>query len=295
MQIPLSKRLRFVAGKMGGRYPFCNSLVIDSGKRAVIDPGSNRGELRALAEEGVGLVLLSHSHSDHLRDLKEFKQSRVLVNELERAAVESFEGMAELVWFPEEPRDETWIHRKNREVGGWGWPVAGTFADQAELRVGEVTVIALHLPGHTPGHTGFWFPEEKLLFSADIDFTDFGPWYGNAGSSLPDFLASLSRLKTIQPDVTVSGHEAGILRGDLRPRLAAYEQILLARHQRVLAFLDQPRHLEEIVAQGFIYGPYYSADNSLHAPERRMIKHHLAWGMAREEIVCDDGRFRRAG
>ena len=64
--------VKLVPGRRGGRYPHCNSLLIDSGGRAVIDPGSDKKALRALAEEGVAQVFLTHFHSDHLRDLKEF-------------------------------------------------------------------------------------------------------------------------------------------------------------------------------------------------------------------------------
>lgn len=38
-------------------------------------------------------------------------------------------------------------------------------------------LTAIHLPGHTVGHTGFLSPERKLLFSADLFASDFGMGY----------------------------------------------------------------------------------------------------------------------
>lgn len=278
---------------MGGRFPYCNSLLVDSGPRAVIDPGSSKMELRALGREGVGLCLLTHSHSDHLRNLRELAGAETWVHESERAAVESFAGMAELVWFPEETRDETWIRRKNREVGGWGWPVAGTFQDQAEIKIGAVTAIALHAPGHTPGHTCFWFPDHKLLCSADLDLTDFGPWYGNAGSDVAAFVSTIARIKELRPELTVTGHEMGVIQGDITDRLTAFERVIFARHERILAYLAAPRPLDDIVAQAFIYGEFYSPTNSYHPPETRMIRHHLAWAEARGEVRREGKLYRR--
>lgn len=291
MKTPLKHRLFLVPGKMGARYPYCNSLLIDAGERAILDPGSNRKDLRELATEGVGAVFLSHYHSDHLRDLREFPAARVFVHEFERDAVESWEGMAPLVWFPEEERDETWTRRKNREVGGWGWPVSETFADGSELLVGDARVIVLHTPGHTPGHCSFWFPDDKVLFAADIDLTEFGPWYGNAASDLDAFLASVRRLQALEPELTVTGHEAGVIAGDIRGRLESYARIIAERHRRILAFLETPRTHDELVAQAFMYGAYYSPTGSLHAPEWRMVKHHLDWGIQRGEVKVEGKRF----
>lgn len=283
-RIRLKGDIWLVPGRRKGHYPHCNSLFIDSGERAVIDPGSNRRELRRIAEEGVGVALLSHHHSDHVRDLKEFPGVRTYVHEIEKEAVESFEGTTPLNWFPEEEVDPIWKRRKEREVGGWGWPVAGTFKDGDEIPIGEVRVVVIHTPGHTPGHCCFWFPRERLLYSADIDLTEFGPWYGNAKSSAVDFMDSINRVMDLDPQVIVTGHEAGVINSDFRDRLKVYASVLEDRHKRVLDFLDKPRSVDEITKQGFIYGTYYSSDNSIHLPEWRMVRHHLAMAIEHGEV-----------
>lgn len=288
-------RLHLIPGRRGGRYPHCNSLLVDSGERAVIDPGSDRRELSRLHEEGTGRVLLSHFHSDHLRDLREFPGAEVMVHELEKPAVESWEGMRPLVWFPEETLDKTWMRRKDREVGGWGWPVSATFRDGDEIEIGGVICRVIHAPGHTPGHCAFWFPAEELLFLADIDLTEFGPWYGNAGSGVDDFLASIELIKRFKPRLAVTGHEAGVIEDGLADRLEAYAGIIHDRHRRMLEFLARPRSLDEIVARAFIYGEFYSRDNSLHDPEYRMVRHHLAYALSRGEAVIEDGLYRARG
>lgn len=292
-RIKLAGSLEFIPGRRGGRYPHCNSLLVNSGGRALFDPASNKRVLQALADEGVAAVVLSHYHSDHLRDLKVMGRAAALVHQSEREAVEGFPGMARLVWFPDETRDEIWMRRKAAETGGWGWPIAGTFADGDLLELGDTRAVVVHTPGHTPGHCCFWFPDERTLFSADIDLTLFGPWYGNAASDIDKFLASIERLKTFEPEFTVTGHEAGLVRGDLRPLLSAYAAVIESRHQRVLEAIREPATLDQVTDRAIIYGPFYSPTNSYHDQEWRMVRHHLERAVRRGEAVREEGRYRR--
>jgi glyoxylase-like metal-dependent hydrolase (beta-lactamase superfamily II) len=294
MRVQLTDQLWLIPGRRGGHYPHCNSLFIDAGARAMIDPGSDRKELRALAAEGVGTVLLSHFHSDHLRDLREFPQAAAYVHSSEREAVEHAEAMKRCVYFPEEVQDEIWMRRKDREVGGWGWPVAGTFTHGSEFRFGQVTLEVLHTPGHTGGHCCFWFPHEKILYAADIDLTPFGPWYGNASSDLAAFRGSIESLTSLAPEITVTGHERGVIRGEIREELRGFGRIIEDRHHRILEFLASARSQAEVVRQGFIYGSFFSEDNSLAGPEMRMIRHHLELAVREGQVIRPDGLFVRA-
>ena len=51
-------------------------------------------------------------------------------------------------------------------------------------------VCAHHLPGHTAGHCALVVESEGVAFIGDIDLSGFGPYYGDATSSLADFRAS---------------------------------------------------------------------------------------------------------
>jgi glyoxylase-like metal-dependent hydrolase (beta-lactamase superfamily II) len=48
-------------------------------------------------------------------------------------------------------------------------PVHHTVADGEKLPVFG-GLIALHTPGHSPGHVSFWQPEKKVLFVGDVLF-----------------------------------------------------------------------------------------------------------------------------
>ena len=36
------------------------------------------------------------------------------------------------------------------------------------VRVGPLSLIALHTPGHAPDHLAFWMPDDRVLFTGDL-------------------------------------------------------------------------------------------------------------------------------
>ncbi len=76
--------------------------------------------------------------------------------------------------------------------------------------LGQVQVRAFHMPGHTAGHCVLLVEPEGVAFIGDIDLTGFGPYYGDASSSLRDFRNSLMRLPDIPAKVWVTAHHRGV-------------------------------------------------------------------------------------
>lgn len=68
-------------------------------------------------------------------------------------------------------------------------------------------VDRLPLPGHTPGSIGYYFPEEKVLFSGDLFGKGFIGTYSHTYSSKTDMARSLRRVLTLPGDCLVyPGH-----------------------------------------------------------------------------------------
>src|SRR5665647_2766189 len=64
------------------------------------------------------------------------------------------------------------------------------FADGDEIQTGKNTIKAIHLPGHSAGHYGFYFEKENILFSADIDLVRTVPWYNSNSGNVGDLIAA---------------------------------------------------------------------------------------------------------
>ena len=174
-------------------------------------------------------------------------------------------------------------------------PDANGFSDGAVFDLGGVAVEAVHLPGHTRGHSGFRI-DGGVFFLSDIDLTGFGPYYGDVWSDLEDFEASLHRVRDEEADVYVTFHHKGIIEGreTFLSMVDDFIAVIDRRHQAMLSFLTEPHSVEEMVAHRFIYRPHVQhvfADSV----ERRSAELHLARMRERGEAVeVEPGRFQAA-
>jgi cyclase len=110
-----------------------------------------------------------------------------------------------------------------------GWPSI-TFTDQMTLRLGNHTFIIMFLPGHTPGETAVYVPEERLMFVADQVGTRGG---AALHDGLPEqWIASIEHLKAFEIDTLLIGH------GKVVTDKATIPGILDAQQEAIRARID---------------------------------------------------------
>ncbi|MCP4129816.1 MAG: MBL fold metallo-hydrolase [bacterium] len=65
----------------------------------------------------------------------------------------------------------------------------------------DISIQTLHLPGHSPGHSGFVINtgagERKILFVSDLGLDRFGVWYGFKYCTLKDIRESVNKVKDL--------------------------------------------------------------------------------------------------
>jgi glyoxylase-like metal-dependent hydrolase (beta-lactamase superfamily II) len=155
-------------------------------------------------------------------------------------------------------------------------------------------VTVVHLPGHTAGHSGFLIEPDGFLFVGDIDLTSFGPYYGDVGSSLVDFEASMRRCREIDARWYGTSHQKGVIEGaeEFRRRLDGFAGVVARREAALLAFLDEPRTVEEIVEHRLVYRAHVEGPHVKQVERRTAVQHLdvlLSGGLVAE---VDQGRFR---
>jgi len=196
--------IRLIPGGNGGTYPHCNSVWIEEAG-VLIDPASDRGRLEELRRLGaVKAVWLSHGHEDHFADLDLFDDCPLWVSREEAPPLESLEGLLDAYGIGEPDHRAYWrrvfeerFHFRPRSPSRF-------FRDGEVIDLGSETVQVIVTPGHTPGHAAFLFRKTGALFLGDYDLTPFGPWYGDAGSSIEETLRSIERLRGIDAPELVS-------------------------------------------------------------------------------------------
>jgi glyoxylase-like metal-dependent hydrolase (beta-lactamase superfamily II) len=172
-------------------------------------------------------------------------------------------------------------------------PDATAFRDGDVFDLGGAKVRVIHAPGHTRGHCVLHVEPEDVLYLGDIDLSSFGPYYGDAWSSLEDFERTLAMVRGIDARWYATFHHIGVVDGAeaFRERLDRFAAMIGSREQRLLAFLAEPHALDEIVAHRFVYrpgDPVPFADDV----ERRSMGQHLDRLLAQGRVVeVEPGRF----
>ena len=117
----------------------------------------------------------------------------------------------------------------------------------AAFDLGDRSAVALHVPGHSPGHLAVWLPEERVAIVGDavmghgIPRVDRGLLYPPMYSPPAAYRATIDRLEALAPALVLCGHE---------PPLEGHE---------ALAFLSESRaaaaRLEMLVRERLVSGP----------------------------------------
>jgi glyoxylase-like metal-dependent hydrolase (beta-lactamase superfamily II) len=135
---------------------------------------------------------------------------------------------------------------------------------------------------------------EGLAFIGDIDLSGFGPYYGDATSSLADFRRTLAAVARLDARIWVTSHHRGVLteRARFLEALAAFAGKIDQRRERLLAMLaDGPQDLDTLVRRRLLYPPDQDTP-WVDAAERRSITMHLEELIADGQVQrLDDGRY----
>jgi hydroxyacylglutathione hydrolase len=83
----------------------------------------------------------------------------------------------------------------------------GYIADGDKVHIGQVTLAAMHTPGHAEGHIVFYSNEHKVLFAGDLLMAGAVGRYDMADGDVEVLKKSLHRVMQLPDDTRVlSGH-----------------------------------------------------------------------------------------
>lgn len=240
----------------------------------------------------IDAIINSHSHEDHLAGNGMFPDARVHIHEADLPGAKSIEGLLAVYGLTGGERGE--FEKLILEQFSYTpRPDAQGFTDGHVFDLGGGTKVeAVHLPGHTRGHSGFRM--DGVFFLSDIDLTGFGPYYGDVWSDLEDFEASLVKVRREEADFYVTFHQKGVIEGREKfvEMVDAFTAVIGRRHDEMIAFLAEPHSIDEMRTHRFIYRSHVTAP-FVEAVERRSAEMHVQRMIRRGEAAeVAPGRFQ---
>ena len=285
-------RVTVLSGERGGRYPHGNSLLVTGSEETMlIDPS-----LSLIGRDSLPFadrVLNSHCHEDHVAGNHLYPKVPWLLHEADLPGIRSLDAMMAI--YGMSPRiAAAFRHVLVDDFHYTPRPDAIAFRDGDVFELGDVRVRVIHAPGHTRGHCVLHVEPEDVLYLGDIDLSSFGPYYGDAWSSLEDFERTLARVREIDARWYATFHHIGVVEGRdaFVERIDRFAAVIGTREARLVAFLAEPRTVDEIVAHRFVYRPGDAvpfADDV----ERRSMTQHLARLATQGRVdEVEPGRYR---
>jgi glyoxylase-like metal-dependent hydrolase (beta-lactamase superfamily II) len=262
----------------GGRYPHCNSVLVDDRVRAIIDAASDESKLLAFKRQGrIDFLITSHAHEDHLVYNSLFPESTFWAHALDAPHFEDVKSLADCYGDMPPEIFQKWCDFCVTECHYVPRKADRYLEDGMIMDLGDTRMEVIHTPGHTEGHCGFYFPGEKILFTADLDLTRVGPYYADRTSDIEKTIRALERLKEIKAETYLTAHGKGIYEGNPE-YIDRYLKMIFDREARLIDLLRQgPKTLDQITSEGIICGkdPASLGVWDLTISERMMIAKHL--------------------
>lgn len=305
-------KIQVIGGENGGRFPFCNALLIADRVKAVIDPGAGLAAMTQIrAEMEIDWVINTHFHFDHIAYNHLFDRSEIHINDIEgdcfrdRGNILRYLGIIDYygtAW------GEGWVDRISRPDSvqspysaqnrhEWWLSTArvdGTYRWGDVIDFGTTRMEVIGTPGHSAGFCCLHFPDQGVVYVGDLDLTAFGPWYFGADGDLEQFIASAEKIADLDAEIFITGHEAGVVsRDDFRTALKGYLEVIEQRDQRIRTALAEPASLESLHSMGLIYGRKFLVDAWVRAWEMGGLRKHLDRLVAKGEILLSNGKYLR--
>lgn len=288
----LSDHAYMIESPMNGRFPFCNGFVFTGRETILIDAGIGDERMREVDRLfNIDTLVISHSHPDHMRSWRTFENKRLLLPAETPDSVMDLEQLG-VRYTGSEHWGKHWVEAigKPLRIEPFRTP-DDRYANGDILDTGSARLEAIHAPGHLDDHYCFFDHVSKTLITTDIDFSSFGPWYGNPEGRIVPFMDSIRRVMAYPYSRVCSSHKPPF-EGDATDSFMAFLACFERQKNEVLRALGHGKTLEDLVLSSPFYGNKFMDLKIQNAFETQMCRENLTLLMAEGRVVLENGLFK---
>jgi glyoxylase-like metal-dependent hydrolase (beta-lactamase superfamily II) len=230
-------------------------LLVDTGWNTPESFDSLKEQLAELGIEGreISQIVITHAHPDHYGlsgRLKELFGATLYFHHLEKDFIETrYVNMEELIqelgqWLQRNgvpPEQLAELQKASLPMLKFVTPTMPdtTLYGGETITCGDFSFEVMPTPGHAPGHICLYEPGKKILFSGDHILPTITPHVGlhpqSGANPLGDYLDSLERLKKLEVELVLPGHEQPFT--EFRERIEGISLHHRLRNAEILAAL----------------------------------------------------------
>lgn len=290
---PIADGIWLINGPAKGRFPHCNGFLLHGDRTVLVDAGIGSERIREIDNRlRIDVLLISHSHPDHILAW------HVLTDRQLYLPVQTPESAGDLRQlgqrFVADRKDAnywTWVAESQWGIHPLRQP-DHHFNDGDILEFGSLRLQAIHAPGHLEDHYCFMETTSQTLFSIDIDFTGFGPWYGNPEGDIERFRASVIMLQTLPFNQICSSHKLPVAKPDAGDAFARYLNAFDRQRGLVFDLCKKRADLETMVRESPFYKNRMPDSTLQRIFETQMVRKNLDLLIRDRRIIEVNGRYR---
>ena len=212
--------------------------------------------LRKASRAPVRYIIITHAHWDHTGGVAMWKEAGTHViaqrNQIEflnyQKRLNNFYAFRDKTQFGHDyPTDGTW-------AGDFGARQLAdiTFDDRYAFTLGGIRFELYATPGETPDHLTVWIPSLKAAFIGDNYSPDAFPAIYTLRGTKPrwalDYVTSLNRVLSLQPDILLLGHRMPVKgRAEIVKQLTKSRDAILYVHDAVVAGMNEGRDVYSLM------------------------------------------------
>ena len=130
------------------------------------------------------------------------------------------------------------------------------------------------------------------MCSSDLPF---GPWYGDVESSIDQTISSVEMLRQIPASIWLTSHEQGVFENQPGPLWQRYLDVIHDREAKLLALLEQPCRIQDIVNAWIVYRKPREPLSFYTFTEKALMTKHLERLMQKGVVVHENDNYRKTG
>ena len=188
------------------------------------------------------VLILTHSHWDHLFGPEHFPGATVIAQENFYYAVQGEAGRQIYLQVEKLTSHYKIIRQKPYVIP----QPQKTFSERMSLEIGEISAQLIHTPGHAADHISIYLPEDGTLWAGDM-LGDLEIPYVN--HSISDYESSLAKLGRLEISCLVPGHGSPTLdKTEINARMNADRAYLARLREQVTKAVADGLSISETIS-----------------------------------------------